>query len=75
MLKNITFSVEEEVIAKARAAAKAQGKTLNDMFREWIKKTAEAEERRKHILTAFESVKDLDLGGPKMTREEMNERR
>ncbi|MBL8240938.1 MAG: hypothetical protein JNM66_26190 [Bryobacterales bacterium] len=75
MLKNITFSVEEEVIAKARAEAKAQGKTLNDMFREWIKTFAETEERRKHIMTAFELLKDMDLSGPKMTREEMNERR
>ena len=75
MLKNITFSVEEEVIAKARAAAKTQGKTLNDMFRVWIQTFAESEERRRHIEKAFELLKDLDLSGPKLTREEMNERR
>ena len=36
MLKNITFSVEEEVIAKAREAAKNQNTTLNELVREWI---------------------------------------
>ena len=31
---NITLSVDEELIEKARKLAKAQGKTLNQMIRE-----------------------------------------
>ena len=75
MLKNITFSVEEEVIRKAREAAKNENTTLNELVREWIARYAGREERRRHIAGAFEALKDLDLGGPKLTREEMNERR
>jgi hypothetical protein len=75
MLKNITFSVEEEQIAKAREMAKAQGTTLNDLVREWIQTYANRAERRRAMEKVFEDLKDLDLGGTKLTREQMNERR
>lgn len=75
MLKNITFSVEEELIAKARETAKAEGTTLNDLVREWIRNYATHRERRQALANMFETLKDLDLSGPKLTREEMNERR
>ena len=74
MLKNITFSVEEEVIAKARDAAKAREKTLNEMAREWMAEIGKQNERRAHIEKFFKAFEGVDLG-PKMTREEMNERR
>lgn len=35
-VKNITFSADADLIESARAAAKAQKKTLNDAFREWL---------------------------------------
>ncbi len=75
MLKNITFSVEEEVIAKAREAAKNQNTTLNELVREWIGQYAGRQERRQALEKMFDKLKDLDLSGPKLTREEMNERR
>ena len=74
MLKNITFSVEEEVIAKARAEAKAREKTLNEMAREWMEGIGKQNERRSHIEKFFKAFEGVDLG-PKMTRDEMNERR
>lgn len=75
MLKNITFSVEEEVIAKAREAAKNENTTLNELVREWIEQYAGRQERRQALEKMFDKLKDLDLSGPKLTREEMNERR
>jgi hypothetical protein len=75
MLKNITFSVEEELIAKARETAKAQGTTLNELVREWIQHYGGREERRRRIQRVFDDLKDLDLSGPKLTHEQMNERR
>jgi hypothetical protein len=75
MLKNITFSVDEELIAKARETAKVQGTTLNDLVREWIQTYANRAERRREMEKVFEDLKDLDLGGTKLTREQMNERR
>jgi hypothetical protein len=35
-VKNITFSADEEVIERAREVAKAEHKTLNVAFREWL---------------------------------------
>lgn len=75
MLKNITFSVEEEVIAKAREAAKNENTTLNELVREWIEQYAGRQERRQALEKMFDKLKDLDLSGPKLTREEINERR
>lgn len=75
MLKNITFSVDKEHIAKAREIAKSQGTTLNDLVRGWIQTYADRAERRRAMERVFEDLKDLDLGGTKLTREQMNERR
>jgi hypothetical protein len=35
-MKTITFSADEGIIEKARLVARAQGKTLNTAFREWL---------------------------------------
>ena len=35
-MKNVTLSAEEELIEQSRLAARAQRKTLNDAFREWL---------------------------------------
>jgi predicted HicB family RNase H-like nuclease len=53
MLKNITFSVEEDLIAKAREMAKAQGTTLNDLVREWIQSYVGRAERRRAMEKVF----------------------
>jgi hypothetical protein len=74
MLKNITFSVEEEVIAKAREAAKEHDTTLNEMARDWLREVADRRTRRDHIRKFLASFEGVDFG-PKMTREEMNARR
>jgi len=36
MLKNITFSVEEDLIQKARERAISEKTTLNAVFRRWL---------------------------------------
>ena len=35
-MKNITLSADEDLIEQARLAARAQRKTLNAAFREWL---------------------------------------
>jgi hypothetical protein len=35
-VKNITFSADEDLIERAREVAKAEHKTLNLAFREWL---------------------------------------
>ena len=41
MLKNITFSANEELIRKARERAASERTTLNEEFRRWLEKYAE----------------------------------
>jgi hypothetical protein len=35
-MKNITLSADEDLIERARLIARAQHKTLNAVFREWL---------------------------------------
>ncbi|MBM3764498.1 MAG: hypothetical protein FJW32_03815 [Acidobacteria bacterium] len=74
MLKNVTFSVENEVLDSAREAARRQNSTLNELVRGWIADYARGS-KRSHIEDLFDSLGHLSAGGQKFTREEMNERR
>jgi predicted transcriptional regulator len=71
-MKNITLSADENLIERARVIAKAQRRTLNTAFREWLEhftQTGSAQEfdslmkRLKHV-----------RAGRHSTRHEMNER-
>jgi len=73
MLKNITFSADENLIRKARERAAAKRTTLNEEFREWLEKYAE----RPHTTAAYtDMMKHFGYVKPGRTfqREEMNER-
>jgi len=72
MLKNITFSADEELIRKAREKAVAEKTTLNVVFRKWLKQYADRK-RELEIDIVMESV-DYAVSGRKFTRDEMNER-
>jgi hypothetical protein len=71
-MKKITFSAEEEIIEKARLLARAQGKSLNTAFREWLTEfTAPFRNARKaeRLMRRLGHVK----AGRHFTRDEMNE--
>ena len=73
MMKNITFSAEEELIAKAREIAREEKTTLNVVFRRWLKQYAE----RKKVSEEYDMVMEkvsYARAGRKFTRDEMNER-
>lgn len=73
MLKNVTFSVDEELLESAREAARRQNSTLNELVRSWIADYAKGN-KRSNIEDLFDSLRHLKAGGQKSTREEMNER-
>ena len=73
MLKNITFSAEEELILKAREKAISEKTTLNVVFRGWLKQYAEKERITEEYDQVMESLKHV-YSGRKFTRDEMNER-
>jgi hypothetical protein len=72
-MKNITLSADEHLIEQARRTAKAQNKTLNQLFREWLESYTRPEsavERYEALKKRLSYVGD----GRKFTRAEMNER-
>jgi hypothetical protein len=72
-MKNITFSAEEDLIARAREKARARKTTLNKEFRIWLKQYAERGRVSDEIDIVMESL-DYAYSGKKFTREELNER-
>ena len=74
-MKNITLSADEDLIERARAAAQAQNKTLNTMFREWLDQVASRPDAVKNYEELMKRLRYVSTGGRKFTRDEMNERR
>ena len=72
-MKNITFSAEEDLIARAREKARTRKTTLNEEFRRWLKQYAERGRVSDEIDMVMESL-DYAYSGKKFTREELNER-
>jgi len=73
MLKNITLSAEEELIAKARARAEAENTTLNAEFRRWLAKYADQVRDGEEYARLMAQL-DYVCSGGKFTREALNER-
>ena len=73
---NITLSVDEQVADKARRAASAMGKSLNQAVRDYLETLAGAEQRAAE-LRAFEAsalATPGRLGGWRFNRDEANAR-
>ncbi len=78
MLKNITFSADENLIREARRQAALHHTTLNALFREWLAAyvAEDQAEREERVRQYQELMARLGLRFErKYTREEMNERR
>ncbi len=73
-MKNITLSAEDALIEQARQTARAQHKTLNQAFREWLESYARPESDRVGEYETLMKRLDYAKAGRKFTREEMNER-
>ena len=72
-MKNITLSADEDLIEKARSVAKAQRRTLNDAFREWLQYFAATDGDAQGFHALMGRLKHID-SGRRFTRDEMNER-
>jgi len=73
---NITLSMDDKTIQRARAAAQAMQKSLNQLVREYIERLAGATQREAEH-TAFEARAQSaggQLQGWKFDREEANAR-
>jgi hypothetical protein len=78
MLKNITLTAEEALIAAARKKAAERRTTLNAEFRKWLAEFTETEakarDRLERLDALFKATKGVSSGGRRFTRDEMNER-
>jgi hypothetical protein len=72
-MKNITLSADEHLIEKARAVARAQHKTLNAAFREWLEQFTSKSGRGAEYDSLMKRLRHVNAGR-KFTRDEMNER-
>jgi hypothetical protein len=74
MTKEITISLEEDLIESAMRRARAEDTTIDDLLRRWLADYA----KNQDLLQAFDALtKDLSGKvriGRKPTREEMNAR-
>ena len=70
-LKNITLSAPEEVIEGARLRAKAQGSSLNALFRSWLERLAgSGKTDYDELMSKLQHINS----GKTFTRDELNER-
>jgi len=74
MLKNITLSVEEILIQKARQKAMSEKRTLNTLFRDWLKRYVHQSDSVDDFDRLMGKLSYVRTNGKKFTREEMNER-
>ncbi len=72
-MKNVTLSAEEHLIEQARQTAKAQHKTLNQAFREWLELYTQSDGGVGEYEALMKRLNYVQAGR-KFTREEMNER-
>jgi hypothetical protein len=72
-MKNITLSADEELIEQARQLARAQKRTLNDAFREWLVQFTQQNGSAEEYHALMQRLSHV-RPGRRFTRDEMNER-
>ncbi len=73
MVKNITLSADESVIRLAREKAARENRSLNSVFREWLRRYVSQAGAADDYLELMRRL-GADRAGRKFAREEMNER-
>ena len=71
---NLTLSIEDELVEKAREVARQHGMSLNAMIREYIERLAGHPQSGKELLDEFERMwaeTPGDSGGWKFDRDEI----
>ena len=72
-MKNITLSADESLIEQARLVARAQHKTLNAAFREWLEQYASQAGGGAAVDALMRRLRHVRSSGP-YSRDQMNER-
>jgi predicted transcriptional regulator len=73
-MKNITFRADEDLIERARTIARAQHKTLNTAFREWLAQFAANAGNPTSFDALMKRMKHVN-SGKRFSKAELNERK
>lgn len=73
MVKNITMSADDFLIKQAREKARRENTSLNQLFRDWVKKYVNRDYIELEYDSLMKSMADVQAGR-KFSRDEMNER-
>jgi hypothetical protein len=71
-MKNVTLSADADLIEQARLVARAQRKTLNAAFREWLQQYAAQSGSAQEVDSLMKRLRHV-RAGRHFTRDEMNE--
>jgi hypothetical protein len=72
-MKNITLSADEDLIEQARSIARAQRRTLNEAFREWLAQFTQSAGDAQGFDALMNRLQHVDAGR-RFSRDELNER-
>lgn len=72
-MKNVTLSADEHLIEQARLVARAQRKTLNAVFREWLLQFTTQSGSGHEVDALMRRLRHVN-SGRRFSRDEMNER-
>jgi hypothetical protein len=74
-VKHITLSADQNLIEAARARAREECTTLNDLFRRWLTDYTQRQQQADRVMEVIRDLqKYVRTGGRKFIRDEMNER-
>jgi hypothetical protein len=73
MLKNVTLSADEHLIALAREEAESRGTTLNAEFRAWLAAFVNQQRTAQEYQELMQRI-DYARSGRRFSREELNAR-
>jgi hypothetical protein len=74
VLVNVTLSIDEQIVARAREKAEALGKSLNQLIRDYLQTVAGGDDAERSI-EEFKSLSGQgDSGGWRFNRDEIHSR-
>ena len=73
VMKNVTLSVDERVLERARSVARRRATTLNQLFRDWLEELTAERGRKDRFDDLMHRLAHVRSGG-RFTRNEMNAR-
>ena len=72
-MKNITFSVDEHLLKNAREKARREHRSLNELFRTWLKDWTQQNRRDQEYDDLMSRLSSSCDSGGSFSRDEMND--